>query len=260
MPKKRTTPKERSHGINDAKRSRSRAEYLADKRAERKAAGLCVHCPRPVAAGSTRCQRCIDADGRRARERRLCTASAVRSPVCEKHHKKLGAICKAKTQARKNACVCILCGKNSPRQGRALCDKCLEYGAAKARERRKERLFAGSCVRCGKCPRLESHKSLCETCYFKTVAHDALGSILRWEELRELLVDQGGVCVYSGRKLTIGLDAEIDHIRPVAGGGDLWDIGNLQWVHSMVNQMKWSFTEEEFLSVVADIFRHRQSI
>ena len=74
--------------------------------------------------------------------------------------------------------------------------------------------------------------------------------------LQKLFDDAGGICPYSGRKLTLGVDAEIDHREPRSKGGSDF-IENLQWVHKVVNQMKYNYSEEDFLAVVAEIYHFK---
>lgn len=56
--------------------------------------------------------------------------------------------------------------------------------------------------------------------------------------------------------LTLGRDAELDHRVPIAKGGSNGP-ENVQWVHSVINQMKWSYSESDFLSFVKAIYDHR---
>lgn len=137
-----------------------------------------------------------------------------------------------------------------------MCFGCLEKTRDNMRAKRTERLAAGLCVQCGKARKLP-HSVACEPCFFKTLSHDHFGSRADAPFLTTLFYANGGRCVYSGLPLTLGLDTHIDHIEPVAKGGSLAP-ENVQFVHSMINQMKWSYSEDEFLRMVKTIYEHRR--
>jgi 5-methylcytosine-specific restriction endonuclease McrA len=63
-------------------------------------------------------------------------------------------------------------------------------------------------------------------------------------ELRELIEKQNYRCALSGVSLTPS-DAQLDHIVPVSDGGTHL-IDNLQVVHSVINRMKGTLSNEEF--------------
>jgi 5-methylcytosine-specific restriction endonuclease McrA len=67
---------------------------------------------------------------------------------------------------------------------------------------------------------------------------------------------QTGICPYTGRHLILGKDASLDHIVPSSKGGTN-DLENLQWVFHKANEMKWNYSEEEFLGLVREIFLYR---
>lgn len=90
----------------------------------------------------------------------------------------------------------------------------------------------------------------------KHYSGELFGKVRHAQELQDLWERQGGKCAYSGLPLTLGLDAEIDHIIPESGGGPT-EIGNLQWVHTMVNQMKFCYPERDFLAMVEMIYCYR---
>lgn len=150
--------------------------------------------------------------------------------------------------------MCLACGRN-PLVSTNLCDPCLAYRREKKRRETKERLAAGLCMKCGQTNKLP-HNSKCEVCFFKELSNQHFSSVADHEALRKLFHKNGGRCAYSNQPLTLGLNATVDHITPVAKGGSL-GIENIQFLHATVNQMKWSFTEEEFLYFVKAIHDHR---
>jgi CRISPR/Cas system Type II protein with McrA/HNH and RuvC-like nuclease domain len=75
--------------------------------------------------------------------------------------------------------------------------------------------------------------------------------------LRDKFVAQDGHCPYSGEALTLGLNAELDHILPAARFPEhRFDPSNVQWVADWVNMMKQDATPEEFLNRMRHILVH----
>jgi 5-methylcytosine-specific restriction endonuclease McrA len=60
---------------------------------------------------------------------------------------------------------------------------------------------------------------------------------------------QGGICPYTGKILSLGKDASVDHIVPKSRGGST-ELSNLQWVYYQVNFMKGDMFHEEFLELI----------
>jgi hypothetical protein len=58
--------------------------------------------------------------------------------------------------------LCTLCGIEKAQPGKRMCQGCGEYVSQYNRERRKQRLSQGTCLRCSK-PRLPNH-NLCADC------------------------------------------------------------------------------------------------
>jgi 5-methylcytosine-specific restriction endonuclease McrA len=116
-------------------------------------------------------------------------------------------------------------------------------------------LAAGLCVLCGKLPHTAGSKA-CQGCYLKQMSGWVFKNQRHAAELQDLWEKCGGRCAYTGLPLTLGVDAELDHIVPESRGGT-HDVSNLQWIHFMVNQMKFDYPEADFLAMVAAIYRHR---
>jgi CRISPR/Cas system Type II protein with McrA/HNH and RuvC-like nuclease domain len=90
----------------------------------------------------------------------------------------------------------------------------------------------------------------------KETAWRQLGSGSFAGELRRLFEQQNARCPYTGELLVLGENTDLDHRVPKASGGSR-EIGNVQWVLSIVNKMKWNQTEKEFLDLVRKIHQHR---
>lgn len=161
----------------------------------------------------------------------------------------------ARAEALKAKGLCTVCGQRPHVSNRTLCRQCLEYRRDKKRDETKHRKTKGLCVTCGRTPHLPDC-SRCETCFFKALSNQHVGNVCHAAALRDLFTAQNGRCAYSGVTLTLGVNAELDHIQPISQGGS-HDLSNAQFVHSVVNQMKWSYTEQDFLSFVKAIYEHR---
>ena len=96
----------------------------------------------------------------------------------------------------------------------------------------------------------------CEKCWFKKIAYTTTKSIKNWEAIRDLYKRQKGLCAYTGIKLVLGENTNLDHITPVKKGGT-HKINNLQWVDGKVNWMKYDSKEAEFLKTIKLILKRK---
>jgi 5-methylcytosine-specific restriction endonuclease McrA len=113
----------------------------------------------------------------------------------------------------------------------------------------------GNCVLCGKLAVRGTER--CEEHYLKLISHKYLSSSKYWILLKELLIKQDYLCVYTGTKLIPGVNTSLDHIVPKSkGGGNV--IGNFQWVTIQVNFAKLNYTDEEFLSLIKSVYKYRK--
>ncbi len=150
----------------------------------------------------------------------------------------------------------LCCECRSPVSDKTICAVCSEKRKEKYRERRDRRASLGQCVSCERPPVIGNLS--CEMCLLKMYAH-SLGYKLKsgaWRILRDKLERQKYRCAYTGQAIRIGVNASIDHILPVARGGDN-SLDNLQWTTTVANQMKLDATESEFFSAVKDIYLAR---
>ena len=132
----------------DYERKRSRREAAA-----RKAEGLCSRCGRePAAPGRSSCEMCLEK--RREPDRARYAAGkaaglAYGGANVEAKRRAGRAKSKRRQKARREAGLCIRCGKRPPVEGGTTCAPC--RGKRQAAERRQyaERRTAGCCTRCG---------------------------------------------------------------------------------------------------------------
>lgn len=195
-------------------------------RDQRKAEGLCIDCGSPKMEKSCRCQRC--------RKRNIDACAARRARF-------------------KEAGLCIKCGKSPPNDGNTKCAKCLDRQMNAYRRRLKTHSTSNKqCLDCGNI----AIGRFCETCHLKRVSVKRTGTVSNWELLQEKFRLQNGICPYTGKEITIGVDAALDHIVPKSLGGTD-ELSNLQWVLDKANEMKWNYAEAEFLDLIRLIYEHR---
>lgn len=233
-------------------------EYCRDKVAN----GRCANCASDALPDETRCQRCKDRARTIKRRRKIqgkcshCAANArPGKQSCLACYTKRSARIQKEEDRRYVRGFCIHCGKAAFVPGKKGCAPCAKKLANRAVKRRMRNVAAGLCAYCAK-GRPQEESLTCEWCYIKRIARSILGSAAHAQALKELLDSQGGICPYSGQKISPGVNAELDHIIPESRGGQT-DLGNLQWVLARVNQMKYSYPEDEFLAIIKSIYEHR---
>lgn len=187
----------------------------------------CIHCGAEC-LGSTRCLSCIE----RTTE----------------NHRKL------RKKWREEG-LCIKCGKEalSPH---VKCSTCLESHRKSYHKKKLENLEKGLCSRCDEI--ILPNNSKCRMCYLKHIATKRTGSVENWQAIEQKFLSQNGLCPYSGVKLVLGLNADLDHRVPVSLGGSN-DISNLQWLYRPINTMKWNLSEVDFLETIKLVSRFQDS-
>lgn len=95
-------------------------------------------------------------------------------------------------------------------------------------------------------------------CWFGRRAAYATGDPANGPVLARLWLAQGGRCAYTGRAITPGVNASLDHVVPRArGGADTVD--NLVWTCAAVNRAKTDMTPAEFRALCAEVLAHDAS-
>lgn len=193
-------------------------------------AGLCVSCQQPRGEDGTRqlCRRCANRDsmGRNPRRREQRATERDKCLDCQQ------ALPEAWTHRR--------------------CVECMAKRRDYENERNRKRAqISGQCMKCSK-PALITTGVICATCYFKQVAIMSMYKYSLWPALKVLWEQQKGHCAYTGVPLQLGVDAALDHKYPCNRFPELRaDLSNVQWVHKAVNDMKHTFTHEEFLTILS---------
>ncbi len=248
----------RVRGPRYAKRKPRREQQQAKWQAE----GLCLRCGNPTSPDSSFCSRHLEikAQRRKAAGTRVKCDDCGQPPVegrarCAICLERYRALQRSIQQKRREAGLCLLCGKQPRSASRYQCDICREKAAARAAKQRADRRAAGLCTYCGKMAALDGNHR-CETCYFKVVSQTHFGSVGDAGALKALFYGQKERCAYSGRLLVLGRNAELDHREPIAAGGT-HDLANVHWVDHDVNQMKHGLTEEAFFGLIRDIWACR---
>ena len=120
------------------------------------------------------------------------------------------------------------------------------------------RLEKGCCKYCNS-KRMYTHNRLCEKHYLMEKSNNYFGTTKKWGLLKEKLVRQNFLCVYSHENIILGYNDSIDHIKPASKFLELKsDINNLQWVIREVNFMKDNLTEDRFFELINKILKIRQ--
>lgn len=215
----------------------------------------CIGCSNGVAFGCKHCVSCLAAAKARAAERYRQIKLEGRCKSCPNKVGDKGIYChecklkrKDAWSIRKRRGLCVTCGKQPAANG-LKCATCHESYLDTKHLKKSNRLANGLCAFCD---RQRVGTQLCEEHYLKFTSKTHLGTTKRYAELGNLFTSQGGVCPYTKRKLTLGVDASIDHIIPKSREGSS-DVPNLQWVYYQVNFMKQDMLHEEFIALVKEI-------
>ena len=108
----------------------------------------------------------------------------------------------------------------------------------------------GLCYSCTQKP-LKKTSSYCEKHWFLQAAwRSGLRGFGSWKKLKDILKDQHYKCPYTGRKLTPGVNASVDHKTPRSlDRKSVGLISNLEWVDIEVNRAKRTLTKRKFIAL-----------
>lgn len=165
---------------------------------------------------------------------------------------------KNKTKNKGYEYCCKNCAKHRLAQyNKKLSSDKKEIKNIKTKQYREGQYEKGKCKVCRE-PRLYDLKT-CKKHHLMDLSYKHLGTTTRWQELEQLLERQNFTCVYTGRQLILGLNTSIDHIKPLSLFPQLnYNIDNLQWIDSSVNSIKSNMIEEDFLSLIKQIYEYKK--
>ena len=147
--------------------------------------------------------------------------------------------------------LCTECS-NPIESGNLRCTACLTRRAKKQKERKALALSEGRCRTCLKVPALPTSRC-CVDCYLRRVSFAHFKTEIHWQHLKQQYNTQQGKCALSGVELTLGDNAELDHIKP-SSHGEANELDNVQWVLGVVNRMKDHMLESEFFALIENLY------
>ena len=138
----------------DAERARAYERERSRREVEqRRAAGLCTRCGQaPAVEGRASCEPCLEQ--RRAHDRAKYAAGKAAGLIygganAEAKRRSARTKSKRRQKARREAGLCIRCGKQPPVDGGTTCEPCRDKRQAAERQQYLERRADGLCTRCG---------------------------------------------------------------------------------------------------------------
>ena len=149
--------------------------------------------------------------------------------LCPEHDERAVITRKARREELKKQGICPICRNNRPTDGMISCRRCID-NHVRCQKRRffqyRAKHFNGS------------HKTF-----------------LTAKQLWSLWKSQRGKCALTGRKLTLEVYPEVDHIIPKSKGGT-HEINNLRWVIKSINRIKRDTLDAEFIALCRDVVQN----
>ena len=265
-------------------------ENFRKYREKKKSNGLCVQCPKNTLENHTLCETCLmrqkEISKNKKKEKKCldCTeptnnsycenCTIIRNERRKKYRKekkaqkicvdcsnfaKLGfqkcKDCLNKVNDKKQKSIsenlCVICKKEPPEIGKLRCVNCNLYDVNRRLYFKENNL----CLYCGK--QKNDHMKYCDLCYLKRTSKSHFGKTSNWPLLKNLFEKQNGKCPYTGEKLILGKNTELDHKVPKSKGGEN-KIENFQWTLTEINRMKEANYENIFLELVKKIYEFKQ--
>lgn len=150
---------------------------------------------------------------------------------------------------------CVDCGGPQRHAGAPKCERCHERHKTHVAALRRRRIDAGLCSSAG-CPAPQvPGGTRCTRCALKAIVRLNLGGARTPDELLRLFAEQSGRCALTGRALTIGVNASIDHVHQKSNGGG-HELSNLRWVLTAANIARAKMTDDEFIAMCRDVVAH----
>lgn len=118
-------------------------------------------------------------------------------------------------------------------------------------------LRMGNSRSCIDCATATLSKTIIPATYIGSLKHSAfkrgIPFLVDAEYLEQLYENQGRRCVLTGARLNMGdsnfrmssMTASVDRID----SSGIYEPGNVQWVHKMVNTMKWDLSQQDFINI-----------
>jgi len=216
----------------------------------------CIDCANGAKFGCKYCVNCLQKAKERSARRYEKKKTEKKCKNCGEQVSGKFILCdqckeikKSLMKERKTNKLCVTCGKKSATNG-TKCLVCYQTYTEGVEQKRNRRLAEGKCAFCEE---FRVHTRLCLKHYLQFTSKSHFGTMKRDQELYDLFLKQEGICAYTGRKLTLGLDASLDHIIPKARYGTN-EMTNLHWVHQDVNFMKHDLLDAEFLQLIKEIY------
>ncbi len=157
---------------------------------------------------------------------------------------------------KKQLGLCVQC-VNIVVIGQSRCEKCLSQRRSYYNLKRKNAEQKNLCTNCFKSASLENSK-FCEICYYKRTSLNHFKTIQCWKYLKEKFQNQNEKCALSGLIITLGLNAELDHITPRSQQG-CDELENVQWILSKVNHIKAGLVEKDLFILIKSIYETMRS-
>lgn len=118
-------------------------------------------------------------------------------------------------------------------------------------------LKMGNSRSCINCSTAEFSKTIIPVVYIGNLKHSAykrgIPFLIDAEYLEQLYEQQGRRCALTGARLNMGdgsspassMTASVDRIN----SSGVYEPGNVQWVHKLVNTMKWDLDQQDFINI-----------
>jgi len=218
------------------------AESVKKMREHRKKMNLCRQCGAKKNDNLSLCPRC-----------RTSTYESI---------KKLN-----KRKFEENRCNIGTC-KNKRLVNNRLCETHRLKELKKEKKRDLKLINNGLCTACGSEEYMNSYKDksnirskFCQTCYLKIISVRHFGTVSKWKELFNILVEQNYICPFTGDQIILGINDSIDHIFPKGKYPEKSkDIANLRWIIRIANSMKYNLLDEEFMLLIEKIYKHKKEM